>query len=983
MADSERTRADEGAGGKSPKRGEELDQLLQRIAAHIAEVEKHGTATPVAPARVEMVKASPAAGGAPRSEPMPAAVTGEEGNRGPVTDGTKDDAADAPSPSLRRTPQVAEPPALRSALSNARAATAESSLLRRGRADDAATAAEEVASVLPPADLAGAPDAAAQSPVEPISEEPWDQDTAEALTKSYEAEAAVPPLRSLLDVMGGTPKGAPGERRAGDRRLGSPERTAPASGAEADADGGPDRLLAAARRVERMLDRLAPREAVDALGERFATLENAVGRTGDQLKRLDGIETRLEDLGAKLTDEQVMALFGSLVPTAEELTQFAEEAAGRAAERVLEAHAQEMSAQPTAAAGASAALGPDIKALNQVLAAFMDERRRNDAGTQEALETLQLAMQHLLDRIDPAEGTAGIEREPASSRRTPAPPSAALNAYDPQFDAPDRMPGSIGVAEPAGPVPELRYASEDRLPHREPVHAARGSGEPPPSRGVHPLEMPAAFHEAGSRDDTSGLEGPPLATASPAPHAREPAAPISDRQAFIAMARKAAEKAKAEADRAADAATEKAGKRRGKQDNPAKAGGLAGRLTTGVRPGVLIVALGAMLLAGVWFLVGPRLGLPRGIPPVAERQAPPPAAARPEKGAQPDVESDETSPAPAPAERAPPQPKKTSDEIPAPPNEDRQEANAILPPAETAGPGIAVALSETPATIGQVMQARERARLADLSQRTAFAAARSHQVPNGASPVETASIAPAQAPAAKAPHADRADETRQLVLPPAASGPLSLRLAASQGDASAQLEIATRLAEGRGVKQNFPEAAAWYERAAAQGEAVAQYRLATLLERGMGLKADRARARALYEQAAEQGNLKAMHNLAVMSAHAAQGAPDYASAAALFSRAASHGLADSQYNLGILYESGLGVPKDHAAAYKWYALAARAGDQDAGRRRDMLIARLPAETIQAMEAQLATWRAAVANERANNARVAGEAWKQRSAETRR
>jgi localization factor PodJL len=330
-------------------------------------------------------------------------------------------------------------------------------------------------------------------------------------------------------------------------------------------------------------------------------------------------------------------------------------------------------------------------------------------------------------------------------------------------------------------------------------------------------------------------------------------------------------------------------------------------------------------------------------------------------------------------------PKRTSDPPSGvPTGGDMQEASLDAAPARFAGPGMAVVLGLQP-TVERVMAVREQAHMASLSQRTGAMAAHDYPVTPEVSPVATAAIAAGPAPAAPATSAAPAappPSSRQLTLPPAATGPLSLRLAAAQGDASAQLEVATRLAEGRGVKQSFAEAAQWYERAAAQGEGVAQYRLATLYEGGMGVRADRERAKALYRQAAEQGNVKAMHNLAVMSVGGAGGAPDYATAAALFGKAASHGLADSQYNLGVLYESGLGVPKDHAAAYRWYALAARSGDSEAARRRDLLIARLPAETIEAANAQIAGWQPAPAIERANDARVAGEAWKQRSAEVR-
>ena len=45
-------------------------------------------------------------------------------------------------------------------------------------------------------------------------------------------------------------------------------------------------------------------------------------------------------------------------------------------------------------------------------------------------------------------------------------------------------------------------------------------------------------------------------------------------------------------------------------------------------------------------------------------------------------------------------------------------------------------------------------------------------------------------------------------LPPATVGPFSLRIAAAKGDASAQFEVASRLAEGKGLDQDLKEAVA-------------------------------------------------------------------------------------------------------------------------------------------------------------------------------
>lgn len=996
MADSERARAEGEEAARPAKRRVELDQLLQRIATHIAEVDKASATGEPQPDNAEQ-------------DMMPAAKLAEEAEEAPAA---------RRSSGLRREPLTIEPPALRSALGAAskhaigapqRAPSAVEEDGGRGNDERDETSA---------GNKMGGPEArvteAAQGTAVPeetptasvgASEGPWDSATAEALTRSYEVDAALPPLRRMLEHMGGAQ--APSERRGADRRLGGDTMAFAAEPSEADLDAARGRLIEAARRVETMLDRLAPREAVEMLDERFTSLEHEIARTGTQLQRLDGIEVRLGELGEKLTDEQIVALFGSLVPTAEDLTQFAEDAAGRAAERVLEAYAQEFSAQTgerPMTAGVSNASGTAINgqltALADTLGNFMDERRRTDAGTLEALETLQLAMQHVLDRIDRVENGGAESDIPVSASSKLADAEPVSLRSDPYTR---RDPGSDDLPEGA-----VNLTADQAVRGLEAHSYQMGAERPeeqdtiPVARGYHDID--AALQDPASRRIEGGFHAH-FDGASQAPvdrqgdvsasalRADEPP-PLSDRQALIANARKAAERAKAEASVAVKAdAEEEAGKRQ----RPAKGLMPTASPATGiVRPGVLVVAIGAVLLAGYWFLIGQRHGLPRfSLPTFSERIEP--AGPTTAKRSQPDVQTEQEAPAtrtPAAQEGSSPA-SRTSNETPPEPAGTREEASAGREePArtETTGPGMALAFGQSPATFDAVMQARERARLANLSQRAAFTAAQSHAVPQATravvakdvSAIETSSVPPqpeAREPSAAAPAAPQA--ARQLTLPPATAGPLSLRLAAAEGDPSAQLEIATRLAEGKGVTQNFAEAANWYGRAAAQGQPIAQYRLATLYERGMGVKADREQARSLYAQAAEQGNLKAMHNLAVISASPTSGTPDYDKAAGLFTRAAGHGLADSQYNLGVLYESGLGVPKDHAAAYKWYTLAARGGDTDAARRRDMLISRLPAETLQAMDRQISVWRPAPSNEQANNARLAGNNWKQRNAEKQR
>ncbi|MBS0241326.1 MAG: hypothetical protein JSS20_04060, partial [Proteobacteria bacterium] len=656
MAEAERTKHDVTAGDVPPRSNEDLDQLLQRISAHISEADRSG-----GPAAAH---AADGLAKAPSHAAQPASTAGDE------------------------------PPALRSALGKdkpdaLKAVTRPASSAPASRPGPAAAPASRPA-VTPPRR-------------EP-ADEPWDQSSAEALTRTWEAEAAAPVLRSALNAMSsasGRPQHIPAPKAAA------------IEAAESD-------LLEAARRVEAALERLAPREHIEAMGD-----------------RLDGLETRVGELGSKLEDDHIVALFGKLVPTAEDLTQFAEDAAGRAAERVLEAHATMTSASPSGLASLDD--GEGLGELKQTLDMFMDERRRSEAGTQEALETLQLAMQHLLDRLEnfdqpPAEAPHPLQGAPAPAATSePAPLSDELAIDEPRLPPQAPAPHPRAAAGPIGhdlPMPPRQAATDDLTAAVGAVAAELRSSQPP-RRGA-PLAEPSA-------------EAPPM----------------TERQAMIAMARRAAENARAGANAAATPAAASAPAAKGLRDRmlssmPTKPAGA-------VRPGVLIIAVAALLLAGYWFLTGPKSHLFRSAPAVTEQAAPveratpvaPPAV---DSTKEPDVD-DGAAPKAAPA--APAAPKKTSaDDAIEPPTNDMQRARVIGGPFETSGPGIAVMHEQRQPTAVDVMRANERARMASLSERAGYTAAQSSAAP-AVSQIETSSVTPPQ-------HLEPATESpRQLPLPPA------------------------------------------------------------------------------------------------------------------------------------------------------------------------------------------------------------------------
>ena len=61
---------------------------------------------------------------------------------------------------------------------------------------------------------------------------------------------------------------------------------------------------------------------------------------------------------------------------------------------------------------------------------------------------------------------------------------------------------------------------------------------------------------------------------------------------------------------------------------------------------------------------------------------------------------------------------------------------------------------------------------------------------------------------------------------------------AERGNAAAQAYLGYMFETGRGVPQNYTEAAMWYRRAAEQGDGLAQYSLGLLYDRGQGVPRD-------------------------------------------------------------------------------------------------------------------------------------------------
>ena len=158
------------------------------------------------------------------------------------------------------------------------------------------------------------------------------------------------------------------------------------------------------------------------------------------------------------------------------------------------------------------------------------------------------------------------------------------------------------------------------------------------------------------------------------------------------------------------------------------------------------------------------------------------------------------------------------------------------------------------------------------------------------------------------------------------------RLAAEQGHARAQCDLGLMFDCGLGVKQDKAEAVRLYRLAAEQGHAKAQLLLGLGFDYGRGVKQDYVEAARLYRLAAEQGNAHAQFRLGVKLTKGQGVKQDYVEAARLYRLAAEQGNVHAQFLLGEMLLYGKGIIRDRAEAVRFYRLAAAQGDKQAQSR---------------------------------------------------
>lgn len=154
------------------------------------------------------------------------------------------------------------------------------------------------------------------------------------------------------------------------------------------------------------------------------------------------------------------------------------------------------------------------------------------------------------------------------------------------------------------------------------------------------------------------------------------------------------------------------------------------------------------------------------------------------------------------------------------------------------------------------------------------------------------------------------------------------KIAASQGDRRAAVQVGNMMAGGKGVSRaDFVEAATWFKKAADQGEPEGMLLYAECLLTGQGVEPDPPEAARLYSSAMALGEVRAKSKLAELYRKGV-GVPkqDLPLAFRLFQEAASEGLLEAQGNLGVMIMNGESVPADAAKAIGLWKDGAQKGD---------------------------------------------------------
>ena len=158
------------------------------------------------------------------------------------------------------------------------------------------------------------------------------------------------------------------------------------------------------------------------------------------------------------------------------------------------------------------------------------------------------------------------------------------------------------------------------------------------------------------------------------------------------------------------------------------------------------------------------------------------------------------------------------------------------------------------------------------------------------------------------------------------------RVGADGGSAIAQYNLALLLGQGRTGSTDTPQAIDWLQKSAAQNYARAQAQLALFYLEGLGVEKNPVEAGRLFLAAAQAGHVNAQYWYGRMSASGNGVGRDLVVGADWILQAADAGLALAQQEAGAIFELGLGRSADSARAVAYYRRAGEAGVKEAAAR---------------------------------------------------
>lgn len=757
-----------------------------------------------------------------------------------------------------------------------------------------------------------------------------------------------------------------------------------------------DRLEILARRIEdldapqavAMIDDSALRNLEDRLNavvDRLEETSSSVPST--EAASLKGLEDQIAHLSALISqpspaDPEVAGRISALEDYVATSDEYIIEAARQAAETVMANVAHRFPAGSQAASADISALS----ALSDHLKQLEDYTRHSEERTHRTFEALHDTLVQIAGRLDElhhlgkqpepatlfAQAPVAVDHPARSGQptRDVEPPRAAQQPEQPTHPVDQELLAAADdFAQTMTALPVIDAAREKKVAKpsllaglgRKLLPGKKAAKEPSVARTVIDPAPSVDPVDVLPNDDANEL----LEPGSGAPDVRKilervrasqqatKAAPSADHTAdrtdYIAAARRAAQAAAMEMDRAqksAPAASKKTSDLKAKVKTTTDGSSLFARYR---RP--ILMAVGAVLLAAMAMPLVNTLTRSEA-PSVVEEEVTPEQSSE-AAPIEPPVEAVAAADAPEAAVGSEPALDAAGTEPPA-----KMQGEAATTPAATnpVEPGRAAPVSALMAPVANGAAPSLEAPAPSTAATTPASAVTQSS--------DTAKVVVAEEIKPESPAAD--------IVVPAEITPPSLSIAAKSGDPLALFEIGARYTEGRGVKNDFAEAAKWYRLSADKGFALAQYRLANFLEKGTGVAPNISEAKRYYEMAANAGNASAMHNLAVIYASGKDGAQDYAKAVEWFTKASEYGVSDSQFNLAILSARGNGKAQDLVASYKWFAIAAKGGDTDAAQKRDEVANALKPEQLERARAEVDLWKPRELNPDANSANTPDE-----------